>query len=85
MEKYRKYSLFIILIPTPDFPHFCYILGGNLRSLLKGDVLHEDESVISVKLYSTSFLSFLFFNNLHKIFYRLSNILIKSMFGKNYH
>ena len=32
------FSLFIILIPTPDFPHFYYMLGGNLGSLLYGDV-----------------------------------------------
>ena len=38
MEIYRNFSLFIILIPTPDFPHFYYILGGNLGSLLYGDV-----------------------------------------------
>ena len=38
MEKYRKFSLFIILIPTPDFPHLYYMLGGNLGSLLYGDV-----------------------------------------------
>ena len=38
MEKYQKLSLFIILIPTPDFPHFYYMLGGNLGSLLYGDV-----------------------------------------------
>ena len=38
MEKYRIFSLFIILIPTPDFPHFYYMLGGNLGSLLYGDV-----------------------------------------------
>ena len=24
MEKYRNFSLFIILIPIPDFPHFYY-------------------------------------------------------------
>ena len=29
-----KLSLFIILIPTPDFPHFYYMLGANLGSLL---------------------------------------------------
>ena len=29
---------FFILIPTPDFLHFYYMLGGNLRSLLYGDV-----------------------------------------------
>ena len=29
---------FIILIPTPDFPHFYYMLGGNVGSLLYGDV-----------------------------------------------
>ena len=28
----------IIFIPTPDFPHFYYMLGGNLVSLLYGDV-----------------------------------------------
>ena len=29
---------FIILFPTPDFPHFYYMLDGNLGSLLYGDV-----------------------------------------------
>ena len=29
---------FIILIPTPEFPYFYYMLGGNLGSLLYGDV-----------------------------------------------
>ena len=38
MEKYRDFSLFIILIPTPHFPHFYYMLDGNLGSLLYGDV-----------------------------------------------
>ena len=38
MEKYWKLSIFLILIPTPDFPHFYYMLGGNLGSLLYGDV-----------------------------------------------
>ena len=38
MEKYLKLSIFIILIPTPDFPYFYYMLGGNLGSLLYGDV-----------------------------------------------
>ena len=38
MEKYRNFSLFIILIPTPDIPHFHYMLGGNQGSLLYGDV-----------------------------------------------
>ena len=33
-----KLSIFIILIPTPDFHHFYYMLGGNLGSLLYGDV-----------------------------------------------
>ena len=32
------FSLFIVLIPNPDFPHFYYMLGGNLGSLLYGDV-----------------------------------------------
>ena len=43
-RKTVKISIFIILISTPDFPHFYYILGGNLGSLLYGDV--------SVMLYS---------------------------------
>ena len=34
----EKVSIFIILIPTPDLPHFYYMLGGNLGSLLYGDV-----------------------------------------------
>ena len=34
----ENYPFFIILIPTPDFPHFYSMLGGNLRSLLYGDV-----------------------------------------------
>ena len=38
MEKYRIFLLFIILIPTPDFPYFYYMLGGNLGSLRYGDV-----------------------------------------------
>ena len=38
MKKYQNFSLFIILISTPDFPHFYYMLGGNLGSLLYGDV-----------------------------------------------
>ena len=33
-----KLSIFISLIPTPDFPHFYYLLRGNLGSLLYGDV-----------------------------------------------
>ena len=43
MEKYRNFSFFIILIPTPDFPHFYYMLGGNLGSLLYGDVSVMDD------------------------------------------
>ena len=38
IENFHFLSLFIILIPTPDFPHFYYMLGGNLGSLLYGDV-----------------------------------------------
>ena len=34
----EKKFIFIILIPTPDFPHFYYMLGRNLVSLLCGDV-----------------------------------------------
>ena len=36
---------FIILIQTPDFPNLYYMLGGNLGSLLYGDV-----SVVSIVL-----------------------------------
>ena len=45
----EKKSRLIILIPTPDFPHFYYMLGGNLGSLLYGDV-----SVIFCKNTMTS-------------------------------
>ena len=38
MEKYWKLSIFIILIPTPDSPHFYCMLGGNLGSLMYRDV-----------------------------------------------
>ena len=34
----EKLSIVIIFIPTPDFPNFYYMLGGNLGSLLYGDV-----------------------------------------------
>ena len=47
-QKYQFFSLFIILIPTPDFPHFYDILGGNLGSFLYGDV-----SVMACKVHST--------------------------------
>ena len=33
-----KITYFIIFILTPDFPHFYCMLGGNLGSLLYGDV-----------------------------------------------
>ena len=33
-----KLSIFVNLLPSPDFPYFYYILGGNLGSLLYGDV-----------------------------------------------
>ena len=32
------FSLLIVFIPIPDFSHFYYMLGGNLGSLLYGDV-----------------------------------------------
>ena len=31
-------QIFINSIPNPDFPHFYYMLGGNLGSFLYGDV-----------------------------------------------
>ena len=53
MEKYRNFSFFIILIQTPDFPHFYYMLGGNLGSLLYGDV----SVMISVDSVGVAFVS----------------------------
>ena len=46
MEKYRTFSLSIILIPTLDFPHFYYMLGGHLVSLLYGDVSVMIDSIV---------------------------------------
>ena len=47
------FHFFIILIPTPDFPHFYYMLGGNLGSLLYGDVsVMEGSFVLSCIVYS---------------------------------
>ena len=54
IEKYRKLSIFIIL--TPDFPHFYYILGGNLGSLLYGDVSVMQGSTVGLILTSVSVL-----------------------------
>ena len=34
----ENYPFSYISIPTPDFPHFYYMFGGNLGSLLYGDV-----------------------------------------------
>ena len=34
----EKLPLFIVLIPTPDFPNFYQMLGANLGKLLYGDV-----------------------------------------------
>ena len=34
----ENFHFFIILIPTPDFPNFYYMLGAKLGSLLYGDV-----------------------------------------------
>ena len=41
------FSLFIFLIPTPDFLHFYYMLSGNLGSLLYGDVSVMDKPEFS--------------------------------------
>ena len=38
MNLWRNIEKNIILIPSPDFPHFYYILGANLGSLLYGNV-----------------------------------------------
>ena len=54
MEKYRNFSPFIILIPTPDFPHFYFILGENLGSLLYRDVsVMFNRLTISIKATDT--------------------------------
>ena len=43
-----EFSIFIILIPTPDFPHFYHTLVGNLGSVLYGDVsLMLNEAVLT--------------------------------------
>ena len=57
MEKYRNFSLFIILIPTPDFPHFYYMLGGNLGSLLYGDVSVMNQIIMIFHLKKNHFNS----------------------------
>ena len=55
----ENYPFFIILIPTPDFPYFYYMLGGNLRSLLYGDVsvmrAHCDMSICTFPPFSFLF------------------------------
>ena len=51
MEKYRNFYIFIILIPTPDFLHFYYMLGGNLGSLLYGDVSVMETSYVDLDAY----------------------------------
>ena len=56
MILWRNIEIFHILIPTPDFPHFYYMLGGNLGSLLYGDV---------------SVMTFLWYNPLHKLCFYL--------------
>ena len=37
-EILKTFHFFIILILTPDFPQFYNMIGGNLGSLLYGDV-----------------------------------------------
>ena len=54
----ENFLFFIIFIPTPDFPHFHYMLGGNLGSLLYGDV-----SVMYVIFYRSQ-VSISFENNI---------------------
>ena len=38
LRNIENHSIFILLIPIPDFPNFYYMLGGNLGLLLYGDV-----------------------------------------------
>ena len=33
-----EFFLFLCFDSDPDFPQFCYMLGGNMGSLLYGDV-----------------------------------------------
>ena len=53
-----KLSIFIILIPIPDFPHFYYMLGGNLGSLLYGDVsvMVSDKTINYEQTYHSRFI-----------------------------
>ena len=37
-------------MPTPGFPHFYYILGANLGSLLHGDVSAMLHKIYTVKM-----------------------------------
>ena len=50
------FSLFIVLIQTPDSPHFYYMLGGNLGSLLYGDVSVMAPKKLNIK-YPLSLLN----------------------------
>ena len=44
MKKYRNFSLFIIFIPAPDFPHFYYIYVGWKSGVT---FVHRLESLLS--------------------------------------
>ena len=54
----ENYHFFIILIPTPDFPHFYYMLGANLGSLLYGDVsvMMSNQGQDLLSLFNLGFL-----------------------------
>ena len=45
----------MISIPTPDFPHFYYMLGGNMGSLLYGDVSVMGSTAVAISVRKTHF------------------------------
>ena len=72
----EKYPFFINLIPTPDSPHFFYMLGGNLGSLLYGDVsvmkailVPKDLCLVNFGLFRYVMIPIIFY--VHMVNYRL--------------
>ena len=59
------FLLFFILIPTPDFPHFYYMLGGNLGSLLYGDVSPQSTFLFSFHVEQSSFIQIVDMNRFY--------------------
>ena len=74
MEKYRNFSLFIILIPTLDLPNFYYMLGGNLGSLLYGDVSVINAGKEKYRWFSLNDFTIMFTKSCFQLMTSLSNI-----------